>query len=134
MNFNYAIQNSGVIAWDGTAGPAIDLRRHIGHSFTFQVTADLVADAVFNVQAAPPSGADPCIPGTFVPVPEVLTCISDWGAVPGPQAAIMLPAGTKKGAICTAALPCTPNAYIRLASGSGDVAKVLAVAVLHGPR
>ena len=134
MNFNTAIQNAGVIAWDGTAAHPVDIRNYNSYAFSFTVTADLAADTIFNVQSAPPSGADPCVPGTFVPVPEVLTCTANWGAVPGPQASIMLPNGTKKGSICAAALPCKPGAYVQLAVGSGDTAKVQAVAILSGPH
>lgn len=134
MNLNYAIQNSGVLAWSGTAAAPVDIRKHVGFAFTFQTTADLAADTIFNVQSAPPSDTDPCVPGTFVPVPEVLTCTANWGVVPGPQASIMIPNGTKKGALCTAALPCKPDAFIQLAAGSGDTAKVQAVVTLHGPK
>lgn len=134
MQLNYAIQNSSVVAWDGAAARAVDIRRHVGLSFTFETTADLAADTIFNVQAAPPSDTDPCVPGTFAPVPEVLTCVADWGVQPGPQAAIMIPNGTKKGALCSAALPCKPGAFVKLAAGSGDTAKVLAAIGLHIPK
>lgn len=134
MNLNYAVQNSGVIVWSGLAAVPVDIRRHVGFAFTFRVTADLVADTIFNVQSAPPLDIDPCLPGTFVPVPEVLTCTADWGVQPGAQASIMLPNGTKKGAICTASLPCKPDAFIQLVAGSGDTAKVEAVVTLHGPK
>lgn len=132
MNLNGAAQNQGIIAWTGTASVPIDIRRHVNYSFTFKVTADLAADAVFNVQSAPPSDADICLPGTFTPVEEVLTCLSDFGAQPLPQATIVLPSGTKAGSICTAALPCRPNAFVQLV-GVG-AATVQAVAVLSGPK
>jgi hypothetical protein len=131
MNLNYAAQHQGVLAWSGTAATPIDIRRHVGLSFTFEVTADLAANAVFNVQAAPASDVDPCLPGTFAPVPEVLTCVADFGAQALPQATIVIPSGTKKGSICTAALPCRPDAFVQLASSTG--ASVRAVAVLSGP-
>jgi hypothetical protein len=134
MNLNGASQNQGLIAWNGTVATPIDIRRHVNYSFTFKVTADLAADAVFNVQSAPASDVDICVPGTFAPVPEVLTCMSDFGAQGAAQATIVLPSGTKAGAVCTAALPCRPNAFVRLATGSGPVASVLAVAVLSGPK
>jgi hypothetical protein len=133
MNINYSSQNQGVVAWDGTSYP-VDIRHHVHYSFTFQVDADLADDAVFHVQSAPPSAADPCVPDAFVPVEEVLTCVSYWGATPGPQASIMLPKDTKAGSVCTAALPCKPNAFVQLVSGSGPTASVKAVAVLSGPK
>jgi len=132
MNLNGASQHQGIVAWSGTAAAPIDIRRHVHYSFTFEVTADLVADAVFNVQSAPPSEADPCLPGPFVPVAEVLTCTAGWGVQPLPQATIVLPAGAKKGSICTAALPCKPDAFVQLV-GVG-AANVRAVAILSGPK
>jgi hypothetical protein len=132
MNLNGASQNQGVVAWDGTAAAPIDIRRHNFYSFTFQVTADLAADAVFHVQSAPPSDADPCLPGTFADVPEVLTCVAAWGVTPSNQSGFIVPNGTKKGAICTAALPCRPDAFVQLVATAG--ATVRAVAVLSGPR
>jgi hypothetical protein len=132
MNLNGASQHQGIVAWSGLAAAPIDIRRHVNYSFTFEVVADLAAEAVFNVQSAPPSDADPCVPGAFVPVPEVLTCIADWGVQPGPQASIHIPAGTKKGSICTAALPCRPDAFVQLV-GVG-AANVRAVAILSGPK
>lgn len=130
MNLNVASQNQGVIAWTGTAARPIDIRRHNNFAFTFEATADLAADASFKVQAAPPSDADPCLPGTFVDVPETLTCAAL--GPPDPTTGFVIPAGTKKGALCTAALPCRPDAFVHLV-GTG-AASVLAVAVLGGPR
>lgn len=133
---NPAMQNPGVIIWDGTAGRPVDLRRFVSFGFTFEVTADLAADTIFNVTAAPPDDADPCVAGTFVPVPEVLTCVGFYGAnpVPAPQATITLPAGTKAGSLCMATLPCVPDAFVSLASGGGNTGSVRVVTTLHGPR
>ena len=131
MNINVASQNQGMIAWTGTAARPIDIRHHVHFAFTFEATADLAADATFKVQAAPPSDADPCLPGTFYDVPETLTC-AGWGQVPDPTTGFVIPAGTKKGALCTAALPCRPDAFVQLV-GTG-AAGVLGVAVLGGPR
>jgi hypothetical protein len=137
MNLNYATCNSGVLTWDGTAtapaGIPVDVRNHVGFAFTFEVIADLTADTIFDVKSAPPSANDSCLPGTFVAVPEVLTCSANFGVQPGPQAKIMLPNGTKKGSICTAALPCKPDAFVTLAAAGGDTAKVRVVTTLHGP-
>lgn len=133
MNPNHGIQHSSRVAWDGTTGMPIDIRKHVGFSFSFEVTVDLVADTVFNVMAAPPSDADPCVPGAFVAVPEVLTCVADFGVQPLPQATIVLPLGTPAGSICTAALPCRPNAFVALAAAGGSTSSVRATAGLHGP-
>jgi hypothetical protein len=136
MNLNYAAQNNGKLAFSGAAAasPAIDIRHHIGFAFTFDVTADIAADAVFKVQSAPPSDADFCLPGAFVEVPEVLVCSAGWGAAPAADTQITIPAGTKKGSLCTATLPCRPDAFIKVLPVSGDTANVTVVATLHGPR
>jgi hypothetical protein len=130
MNINVASQNNGLLAWTGTAGRPIDIRQHNNFAFTFETTALLAADASFKVQAAPPSDADPCVPGVFVDVKETLTCM-DFGP-PNPTTGFVIPTGTKAGTICTATLPCRPNAFIQLV-GTGAAA-VLAVAILGGPR
>jgi hypothetical protein len=135
MNFgNTAIQNTGLLAWDGTAAIAIDIRQHTKFAWTFQVIADLGVDTIFAVDAAPPSDADPCLPGTAYPVQEVLTCVAPWGTVPNAETHIVLPAGTKKGAKCSAAIPCKPDAFVKLRAVSGESADVRAVAVLSGPK
>ena len=130
MNLNGASQNQGVIAWSGTAAVPIDIRKHNSFSFTFKTTADLAADATFKVQAAPPSDADPCLPGTFVDVPETLLCY-DAGP-PAATTGFVIPSGTKAGSICTAALPCRPDAFVQLVATGA--AAVQAVAILSGPR
>lgn len=138
MNINVASQNQGLIAW-GVAGasninPPIDLRHHVNFGFTFYVTADLTADAVFEFVAAPPSDADPCVPGTQHPIEETMTCMATWGAVGSTKSEVTIPNGTKKGSICTGTLPCKPDAFIQVEPVSGDTGKVQVVAVLGGPK
>jgi len=136
MNLNGASQHQGIVVWSGTAAAPVDIRKHNNYSFTFHTTADLAADAEFHFQAAPASDVDPCIPGTFVPVYEVLTCVAAFVPPPAvlPVASIVIPAGTKKGAICTAALPCKPDAFVQPVAGAGPTASVQVVAILSGPR
>jgi len=135
MNWgNTAIQNTGILAWDGAAAATVDIRRHIKFAWTFEVMTDLTADTIFEVDAAPPSDADNCVAGTPYPVEEVLTCVAPWGTVPGPQTQIILPAGTVAGQKCSAAIPCKPDAFVLLRGVSGDVSSVRAVAVLSGPK
>ncbi len=133
MQFNYAIQNAGALTWDGTASHPVDVRGYNGYAFTFTVTADLAADAVINIQAAPAGSPDPCVPGTFADVPEVLTCVADWGAVPGPQSTITIPSGTKKGARCRAGIPCPVGAFVQAVPTAGG-ASLIGVVTLHGPQ
>src|SRR5262245_35000763 len=99
MNSNVAMQNIGVLAWDGAAAYPRDIRQYIRFAWTFEVTAAVAADAVFNIEAAPPSAADPCLPGTFVAVPEVAIC--DRPAVPAAQATVTIPANTAIGTVCS---------------------------------
>jgi hypothetical protein len=135
MNINYASQHQGLMAWAGATPEDIDLRNHVNFSFTFEVVnADLVADAVFNVLAAPASDADPCVPGAYVPVAEVFTCAAPWGAVPAPQATVVIPGGSKVGSICTGTLPCKPDAFLKFASASGPTINVRIVAILSLPK
>lgn len=135
MNLNTAIQNQGVVAWRALSAvnlqPPIDIRRHVNFAFTFHVVADIVVDAVFEFAAAPPSDADPCVPATQYKVKEVPTCV---GGVATQDAQIVILAGTKAGAICSATLPCRPDAFIQVEPKSGDTGKIEVVAILSGPK
>jgi hypothetical protein len=137
MNLNTASQNNGILAWRAVSAsdiqPGIDIRRHVNFSFTFEVVDDVTVDAVFEFGAAPPSDADPCVPGVWYPVNEVLTCVASWGLVPA-RTQLVIPAGTKQGAICTATLPCRPDAFVNVQPKSGDTGMVQVVAILSGPR
>ena len=139
MNINTASQHQGVLAWRAITAvnlsPPIDLRYHVNFSFTFHVVADIVADAVFEFVAAPPDPANPCVPLLPQhPVEEVLTCRASWGAVPAGETNVTIPAGTKAGSICTATLPCKPDAFIQVEPVSGDTGKIEVVATLSGPK
>src|SRR6478752_7655235 len=128
MNINIASQNQGIIAWRAVTAanlnPPIDLRHHVNFGFTFHVMADIVADAIFEFVAAPPSANDPCVPGQQHPVEEVITCMAPWGALPAAQSKVTIPAGTKAGSICTGTLPCKPDAFIQIEAVSGDTGKI----------
>jgi hypothetical protein len=128
---NPAIQNVPTIAWNGSSSFSGDIRKFVRFGWSFEVVTTLVADAIFNVEAAPPSTLDNCAPGTFAPVPDVAIC--DFPAVPGPQAQVIIPAGTRAGTICSGTIPCRPNAFVRLAAVSG-AANVRAILLRQGPR
>lgn len=136
MNINVASQNNGLLAYTGinaaALAPAIDIRRHVNFGFTFQVKAAVAADAVFEIQAAPASAGDPCVPGAFAAVPEVPVC--DSAGVPAANSRITIPAGTPVGSICTATLPCRPNAFLKVVAVSGTTDSVVVVATLSGPK
>jgi hypothetical protein len=138
MNINTATQNNGLIAWRAITAanlnPPIDVRRHVHFSFTFHVVADIVADAVFEFVAAPASDADPCLPGQQHPVTEVLSCVASWGVMPAGETQVTIPAGVKAGSVCTATLPCKPDAFVQIEPVSGDTGKIEVVAILSGPK
>lgn len=131
MNSNVGIQNEGTIAWNGTTSFARDIRKHVRFGWSFEVVTAIAVDAVFNIQSAPPSDADNCVPGAFVPVPEISIC--DRPAVAAEQATVIIPAGTPAGTICAGTIPCRPDAFVRLVPASGDTANVRAVMVRQGP-
>jgi hypothetical protein len=132
---NASMQHFGVLAWDGAAPASIDVRRHQNFSWSFEnPTLALTADTIFNVEAAPPSDADNCVPGAFYPVAEVLTCTSGAWVVPAPQATIMIPNGTPAGSKCSATIPCKPDAFVRIVGASGETGSVRVVMILSGPR
>jgi hypothetical protein len=132
MNINVATQSAGVLVFAGTTSSAVDIRHHVYFAFTFKVTAAIATAAVFEVQAAPPSAGDPCVPGAFVAVPEVPICSSL--AVPAVNSRITIPIGTPIGSLCTATLPCRPAAFLKVIAVSGDTANVQVVTTLSGPR
>lgn len=131
MNSNPGIQNTGLIAWDGALSYPRKVTEHNHFGFVFEVITTLAADAVFQVLAHPPSGADPCVAGAGVAVDEVLICQAP--IVPGTEFEFRIPSGTVAGTICSGTIPCTPNEFISLDEISGG-ANVRAVMILHGPH
>ena len=135
MNINVATQNQGVVAWaSAVSNLPVDVRQHNNFGFTFQATSDITTDAIFEIVAAPADAANPCIPGQQHPIEEVLICSAPWGIVPSDKSQITIPAGTLKGALCTATLPCKPDAFVQVEPVSGDTGKINVVIVLGGPR
>lgn len=139
MHLNGASQNQGVIAWRAITAaninPPIDIRRHVSFAFTFLVVDDIVNDAVFEFASAPPDPANPCVP--LLPqtkVKEVITCTGPWGSVSTVDASVTIPAGTPVGSLCTATLPCKPDAFIQIEPAAGDTGMLEVVAVLGGPK
>lgn len=131
MQSNVGIQNNATIAWDGAAAFAHDIRKFVRFGFSFEVTGVIAADAVFKVQAAPPSVADKCVPGAFVDVAAITICQAPVAA--GALAEFRIPAGTPVGTVCAGTIPCRSGAFIRLASVSGTTGNVKAVLVRQGP-
>lgn len=129
---NPAIQNVPALAWDGALARAHDIRNFVRFGWSFEVVAPILVDAVFRVQAAPPSNADNCVPGVFADVDAVATCVGE--AVGGLFAEVTIPAGTPVGSICSATIPCRPDAYVRLASVSGDTVAIVGILLRQGPR
>lgn len=128
---NIAIQNVGTIGWDGTTASHMDIQKFNLFGWSFEVLTTLTADAVFNIEAAPASEADHCVPGAFVAVPEIAHC--SGGAVPADQATIVIPSGTVAGTVCGGTIPCRPNKFVRV-NGVSGAANVRAVNLRQGPR
>lgn len=128
------IHTIGVVAFepDGTTPRPFDIRKHTMFNWVFEATADIATDAVYNVEAAPASATDPCVPGAFVPVEEVSIC--DSPMVAGPQATLTIPAGTLAGTICAGTIPCRPDVFVQLVPVSGDTANLSVVSQRHGPK
>lgn len=131
MQSNPAIQNTGALAWDGSAAIARDITGHTVFGFSFEATADIATDAVFTFEAAAGTDADPCVPDTFEPVAASSRCAG--ADVSGMLEQIVIPAGTAAGSFCSASLPCRPNKFLRMVAVSGDTANLRAVMILHGP-
>lgn len=132
MLHNPAVQNHAKLAWDGATALPIDLSTHINFGFQIETTGLIAVAAVFKVQAAPASLADPCLPGVFVDVDEMATC--NGPVVPGAKMEFTIPAGTPIGQVCSVGIPCRPNKFIKLVSVSGDVANVDIFGIMQGPR
>ena len=131
MNNNVAIQSNGVIAWDGATGRLIKITDYTRFAWAFEIITDIAVAAVFKVQSAPPS-VDPCVAGAPTDVKAVAICTNP--VTPAPNAEITFPVGTKAGTICSATIPCYPNAFVGLAAVSGNTANVRAVLIRTGPQ
>lgn len=127
---NFAVQNLPLVAWDGSAAIARDVRKFVGYAFAFEVTGTIATDAVFSFDVAPASDANPAVAGTYAAAQTVPKC-SDTAAAA--DATITIPAGTAVGSIFTVTLPCRA-AFVRVTGDSGTVANVLGTIVLHGPK
>lgn len=130
MQTNVSIQNQGLIAWDGTAGAMHDVTSHVSFGYTFEVMADLAADAVFTFTYADPTAADPCVPDAAQPVEAMVTC-AGVAITAGTPAELIIPAGTLAGSICSGSLPCKSGKFHGV-TGTG-AADVRAVIIRHGP-
>lgn len=132
MNRNPAIQNTGLLAWDGTTGIARDISTHINFGFTFEATAPIAADAVFKFQSAPASAANKCLPGAFT---DILAPADCRAPAVGTASIITIPAGTVDGQVCSGTIPCTGDGkFIRIVSVSGDTANLRITLILQGPK
>lgn len=130
MNNNVAIQNLPVTAWTGAAGIARDITKFTRFAWAAEVIGVIAADAIFEIQSAPPS-ADPCVAGAFAAIPETVIC--DRPIIPAVNTRFTIPAGTPIGTICTFTIPCRPNRFLKIVAVSGTNANVLIGMVLSGP-
>ena len=128
---NIAIGTVGTVAWDGATSRPMDIRKHLRFGWSFEVIVDLAVDTVFRVESAPPSEADPCVPGPFESVMEVPTCTGL--PLETDIATVTLLAGTPAGTVCGGTIPCRPDAFVRLVAQSGNTDRVLIVHLRQGP-
>jgi hypothetical protein len=131
MNFLPTVQNVASMAFDGAASFPKDVTAFNNFGFSFEVTAAIAADAVFKFQSAPPSAADPCIPGAFTDVVAIARCVTP--AV-GALETITIPAGTPVGSICAGSIPCKSGKFLQIVPVSGTTASVHVVMVRQGPQ
>lgn len=131
MNHNPGIQNTGLIAWNGTTSFIRKITDHNNYGFVFEVVGALAADAIFKFNSHPPSAGDPCVPGDATIVDEIQICQAP--IVPGTDAEFRIPANTPIGTVCSVALACYPDEFISLQHVSGG-ANVRAVLILNGPH
>lgn len=108
---NHLIRDTRATVLDGTTATFMDVRGWL--YFSFQVTATAAvaegAAAQFEVQYAPPSDADPCAPGTFAAIPEVVTCSS---GVAGEKSIFVVEGPVAIGQVCTFTVPCNVNGFV----------------------
>jgi hypothetical protein len=131
MNFLPTVQNVASIAWDGTASSPKDVTAFNNFGFSFEVTAAIAADAVFKFQSAPPSAADPCVPGAFTDVVAIARCVTP--AV-GALETITIPAGTVVGSLCAGSIPCKSGKFLQIVPVSGTTANVKVTMTRQGPQ
>ncbi len=132
MNNNVGISSNGVIEFAAGVSSAVphSLKNWTRFGWVIEAIADVAADVVIKVQFAPPSVADPCIPGAYVDA--VATAICSTPAV-GALAQFTIPAGTKAGSNCAVTIPCRGGEFVRLVGVSGPIASLNAVLVRTGP-
>lgn len=129
MLYNVGADNPGVLAWSGTTAIPRKIGGWNGFSFVFEVLAPLAADTIFNLQFAPVSDADPCLPGTFANFAEPNTCVEP--TFEG-QTRFVIEAGTPVGSICSFTPACAGGPFAQLVAVSGDTADVRGVLVWGG--
>ena len=128
---NPGIQNTALLAWNGSASFPRRIANHVDFGFVFETRADLTADAVFVVQFHDADETGECVPGDGVDASENPVCKPD-GFVQGP-ATFRIPSGTPAGTIFSGTVPCRQGKFISLRHVSGG-ANVWATVILQGPK
>lgn len=131
MQADAGIQNVSTVAWNGTTSYPVDIRKFLRTSWSFEVKTVPLVNVQFAFESAPPSTSDNCVPGAFTPVNKIGSCDNDIGNAIVPET-FTIPAGTPVGTICTGALPCRPDAFVRVVAVTGG-ASVFVVAIRQGP-
>lgn len=110
---NHLILNTSAFPL-GTADLSMETRGWLYSTIQFTATADVAegAGAQFEVLCAPPSEEDPCVPGDFEPIPEVMICGTP--AEPAENSIIVLQGPITAGQVCKAALPCPCPGFLQV--------------------
>lgn len=125
----------------GTADQYMDARSWLYSTFQFTATADVAEGegAQFEVQCATASEDDPCVPGEFTALEEVMIC--GRPAEPADTTIIALQGPITAGQVCKAAVPCPcdfmqviPAAEPNPDFPSGAEGSFTIIGLLQGPK
>lgn len=107
------IDTDATVVWDGAASFPVDTRNHLYVSFDVIALADVPAGTVvtFEVEHAAPDSNDPCIPGDFGPIPEVVVCSGP--AEPADVSEFTITGPVAEGQRCKFTIPC-PSGFLQV--------------------
>lgn len=140
---NHLIKDTKATVLDGTTATFMETRGWLYFSFQFTATADVAEGegAQFEIQCAPPSEEDPCVPGDFEAIPEVVLC--DQNTPPAETSILALEGPIAAGQTCYATAPCACNGFVTVVAPpetpdenfpTGAEASFDIVGLVKGPR
>lgn len=131
------VDTDATVVWDGAESTPVDIRNHLYFSFDFIATAALAEgeSAAFQIQCAPPSEDDFCVPGEFEDIPEVVIC--GLPAEPAEFSTLVLNGPIEVGQRCKGTIPCACNGFLQVIPAEdepGAVASFQVIALTKGPK